>query len=140
MGIVELALEIATSAHKGQVDKAGKDYINHPMTVASYVNTDEEKATALLHDVIEDTEYTADKLITLGIPTNVVEAVKVLTKNKGTDYMDYLSLVKANPIARAVKLADLKHNMQIERIPNPTDKDYKRIEKYKKAKEFLENI
>lgn len=136
---VNIALNIATEAHKGQKDKAGIDYINHPKTVASFVDTDEEKATALLHDVLEDTDVTAEKLLQEGIPLSVVDAVETLTKIKGISYFDYLEKVKKNPIARIVKLADLKHNSDLTRLLQPTDDDYKRALKYEQAMEFLRN-
>lgn len=135
---IKIAYEIAQKAHAGQVDKAGMDYIKHPEAVASFVNTNEEKATAYLHDVLEDTEITANDLLSAGIPHKVVEAVQVLTKEKYTPYFEYLSRVKENSLARTVKLADLKHNSDRSRLARITDKDLKRLEKYRKAIQFLE--
>ena len=83
--MLELALSIATEAHKGQFDKAGVDYIEHPIYVASQVDTEEEKAVALLHDVIEDSPFTAEELLQAGLPETVVTAVQVLTKKKEKD-------------------------------------------------------
>ena len=137
MTFVDTALQIATDAHRGQVDKAGVDYINHPKTVASFVSTDEEKAVAYLHDVLEDTTVTEMDLQDAGIPSNVIQAVLILTKKKGQSYQQYLENVKKNSLARAVKLADLKHNSDLSRISVPTEKDYKRLEKYQKATEYL---
>lgn len=137
MKMYEKALEIAKKAHKGQVDKAGIDYIQHPLFVASLVKTEEQKATALLHDVIEDSEITKEDLIHAGIPTNVVKAVDTLTKTRGETYVDYLAKVKSNDLARVVKLADLQHNSDLSRIKNPNKKDFERLEKYKKAIEYL---
>lgn len=134
---VELTLSIATEAHKGQKDKAGIDYINHPKTVASFVNTDDEKATAYLHDVLEDTEITSEELLQKGIPVSVVNAVEVLTKTKDVSYLDYLKKIKKNPIARVVKLADLRHNSDLTRINQPTASDFKRTVKYEMAIEYL---
>ncbi|PFE08599.1 HD domain-containing protein [Bacillus cereus] len=134
---IEIAHEIAKTAHAGQVDKAGIDYIKHPEVVASFVNTAEEKATAYLHDVLEDTEITANDLLSAGIPHNIVEAVQVLTKETYTPYFEYLSKVKGNSLARTVKLADLKHNSDRSRLARITDKDLKRLEKYRKAIQFL---
>ncbi|MFV8516232.1 GTP pyrophosphokinase [Bacillus sp. SBS7] len=135
---IEIAYEIAKNVHAGQIDKAGVDYIKHPEAVASFVNTAEEKATAYLHDVLEDTEITANDLLSAGIPHNIVEAVQVLTKEKYTPYSEYLSKVKENSLARTVKLADLKHNSDRSRLARITDKDLKRLEKYRKAIQFLE--
>ena len=133
----EKAYEIAKKAHLGQVDKAGEDYIKHPEKVASFVKTDEEKAVAYLHDVIEDTELTLEDLSEYGFSKEVVEAVDIITKKRGEDYQSYLNSVKKNKLARAVKLADLRHNSDLTRLIKVTEKDIKRKEKYQKAIDFL---
>ena len=133
----ELALEIAKEAHAGQTDKAGLDYILHPLQVAAEVTTDEEKAVALLHDIIEDTDVTASELLAKGLPDNVVEAVEALTKKHNQNYAAYLAGVKKNRLATAVKLADLKHNSDLSRLEKITQKDRERAEKYRKAIEYL---
>ena len=135
--MVDLALSIARKAHEGQLDKAGVDYIEHPIYVASQVDTEEEKAVALLHDVIEDSPFTAEELLQAGLPETVVTAVQVLTKKKEQDYQTYLETVKKNPLARVVKLADLKHNSDLSRLSSITEKDRERLKKYKKAIDFL---
>ena len=135
--MLELALSIATKAHRGQFDKAGIDYIEHPIFVASQVDSEEEKAVALLHDVIEDSSVTAEELLNAGLPETVVTAVQILSKKKGQDYQTYLKTVKSNPLARAVKLADLKHNSDLLRLETITDKDLEGLEKYKKAIDYL---
>ena len=135
--MLELALSIATKAHRGQFDKAGIDYIEHPIFVASQVDSEEEKAVALLHDVIEDSSVTAEELLNAGLPETVVTAVQILSKKKGQDYQTYLKTVKSNPLARAVKLADLKHNSDLSRLETITDKDLEGLEKYKKAIDYL---
>lgn len=135
--MLELALSIATEAHRGQFDKAGIDYIEHPIYVASQVDTEEEKAVALLHDVIEDSPVSAEGLLQAGLPETVVTAVQVLTKKKEQDYQTYLETVKKNPLARVVKLADLKHNSDLSRLSSITEKDRERLKKYKKAIDFL---
>ncbi|MDT2614181.1 HD domain-containing protein [Enterococcus dongliensis] len=137
MSLYDLALTIAQEAHKGQVDKAGIDYIHHPIYVASLVETDEEKAVALLHDVIEDSDITLSDLLNHGIPNNVLKAVSILTKNNKLSYQEYLVQVKSNELARKIKLADLKHNSDLSRITDPNKKDYERLEKYKKAIKYL---
>ncbi|ASB97437.1 HD domain-containing protein [Streptococcus equi] len=139
MSIVELAFRVAKKAHLGQVDKAGVDYIKHPITVASFVKTDEEKATAYLHDVIEDTSLTLLDLEEYDFPRSVIEAVDILTKKKGQDYQSYLNLVKTNKLARTVKLADLKHNSDLSRLSEVTNKDLKRYKKYQEAIKYLNN-
>ena len=135
--MVDLALSIAKKAHEGQLDKAGVDYIEHPIYVASQVDTEEEKAVALLHDVIEDSPVSAEELLQAGLPETVVTAVQVLTKKKEQDYQTYLETVKKNPLARVVKLADLKHNSDLSRLSSITEKDRERLKKYKKAIDFL---
>ena len=135
--MLELALSIATEAHRGQFDKAGIDYIEHPIFVASQVDSEKEKAVALLHDVIEDSSVTAEELLNAGLPETVVTAVQILSKKKGQDYQTYLKTVKSNPLARAVKLADIKHNSDLLRLETITDKDLERLGKYKKAIDYL---
>ena len=133
----EKAYKIAKKAHLGQVDKAGEDYIKHPEKVASFVKTDEEKAVAYLHDVIEDTELTLENLYEYDFSKEVIEAVDIITKKRGEDYQSYLNSVKKNKLARAVKLADLRHNSDLTRLTKVTEKDIKRKEKYQKAIDFL---
>ena len=135
--MVNLALSIARQAHEGQLDKAGVDYIKHPIYVASQVETEEEKAVALLHDVLEDSSVTAEELLIAGLPETVVTTVQVLTKQTGQDYQTYLQAVKSNPLACRVKLADLKHNSDLSRLTSITEKDRERLKKYKKAIDFL---
>lgn len=137
MNKYELALKIATEAHKGQVDKAGVPYINHPLTVASLVDTEEEKIVALLHDTIEDTNITEQDLLNYGFSNKIVEAVKLLTHNKNVPYMDHIAKIKDNKLARKVKIADLTHNSDLSRLKEITEKDKKRYEKYQKALLYL---
>lgn len=135
--MIDIALAIAKKAHAGQVDKAGADYIQHPLYVASQVMTEQEKAVALLHDVIEDSDVTADDLLKAGLPNEVVTAIQILTKKKGQSYQEYLEKVKSNNLARVVKLADLKHNSDLSRLKSVTNTDYDRVEKYKNAIRYL---
>lgn len=137
MSNYELALKIATEAHKGQVDKAGVPYINHPLTVASLVDTEEEKIVALLHDTIEDTNITEQDLLNYGFSNKIIEAVKLLTHNKNVPYMVYVAKIKDNELARKVKIADLTHNSDLSRLKEITEKDKKRYEKYQKALLYL---
>ena len=105
--------------------------------MASFVKTDEEKAVAYLHDVIEDTELTLEDLGEYGFSKEVIEAVDIITKKRGEDYQSYLNSVKKNKLARVVKLADLRHNSDLTRLAKVTEKDIKRKEKYQKAIDFL---
>lgn len=135
---VELAHQLARVYHEGQKDKAGVDYIHHPEFVADHVTADDEKIVAYLHDTVEDTNLKPDIIKEL-FGEDILKSVLMLTHNKDEDYLEYVKRVKTDKVARAVKIADLTHNMQLDRIPNPTEKDYKRLEKYKKAIEILEN-
>ena len=132
----ELALQIAQKAHAGQVDKAGKDYILHPVTVASYMDTDIEKTIAYLHDVLEDTDVTVDALRKI-FPNEIVDTLITLTHRKDESYFEYIQRVSKSKLAKKVKVADLLHNLDITRIKEPTKQDYERLEKYKKAILYL---
>lgn len=132
----ELALQIAQKAYAGQVDKAGKDYILHPMTVASYMDTDTEKAIAYLHDVLEDTDVTVDALREI-FPNEIVDTLITLTHRKDESYFEYIQRVSTSKLAKKIKVADLLHNLDITRIKEPTKQDYERLEKYKKAILYL---
>lgn len=132
--IFETALAIAVKAHTGQVDKNGMPYILHPIAVAQKVDTLELKTIAILHDTIEDTDVTADYLLKQGIPQHIVAVVKLLSKPKGEPYANYLQRVKENPLAKAVKLADLSHNTDPERASGLNEA---RRKKYEMAKATL---
>lgn len=136
MSQAEKALEIATKAHFGQKDKAGQDYILHPITVASFMNTDEEKAVAYLHDVVEDTNVNFEDLRKIFSP-NIVEAIDAITKRKNETYEEYLKRVSMNKISRKVKVADMLHNMDLTRLKRITKKDIERANKYKNSILYL---
>ena len=127
----ELAQSIAAAAHKGQVDKAGKPYIEHPAHVAASVQGDAAKAVAWLHDVVEDTPLTFADLRERGAAPEVIH-------DESVPYLEYVRSLKTNPLARAVKLADLRHNSDLSRLPRITEKDQRRAEKYAKAIAVLE--
>ncbi|NLW42818.1 MAG: GTP pyrophosphokinase [Tissierellia bacterium] len=130
-------LIIAFRAHKGQVDKGGKPYILHPIKVALGVKTLEAKTVALLHDVLEDTDYTMKDLRFLN--KNQKDALTLLTKNENISYTDYIEAIKKDPIAKAVKISDLKHNSNLNRINVISEKDMSRYYKYNKALKILED-
>ena len=134
MSTLERAITIATEAHKGQFDKSGKDYIGHPLRVMEMGKTEEEKIVGVLHDVIEDTEWTFDKLAEEGFSQEVISALRCVTKlSENENYDDFIDRVKKNPLAVAVKINDLTDNMDIRRLPYLSDKDVKRLKKYLKA-------
>lgn len=135
---VRVALAFAAEKHKGQVDRAGVDYIEHPKAVAGLLKepTEDEIIVALLHDTVEDTDATADEIRSL-FGDAVADAVACMTHRTGVPYMDYVSGIKKNAIARKVKMADLTHNMDLSRLPDITDADRERVEKYKAAYRML---
>ena len=134
MSTLEKAIEIATEAHKGQYDKAGNDYIGHPLRVMDMGRTEEEKIVGVLHDVVEDTEWTFAQLAAEGFSQEVIDALQCVTKlSENENYDDFIERVKKNPLATAVKINDLSDNMDIRRLPYLSDKDVKRLKKYLKA-------
>ena len=134
MSTLQRALEIATQAHQGQFDKAGRDYIGHPLRVMEMGKTEEEKIVGVLHDVIEDTDWTFEKLAEEGFSDEVIAALRRVTKiSENENYDDFIDRVKKNPLAVAVKINDLTDNMDIRRLPYLSDKDVKRLKKYLKA-------
>ena len=138
MSTLERAIEIAASSHTGQVDKADKPYILHPLRVMLSVNSPEEKIAAVLHDVVEDTPWTFEQLLAEGFSEEIIEAVRALTKHKGESRIDAAHRAADNAIARQVKLADVCDNMDLSRISNPSQKDFDRLEEYKKVRAILQ--
>jgi (p)ppGpp synthase/HD superfamily hydrolase len=135
--LLALAIAIANQAHAGQLDKAGKPYISHPLTVMAQMDTLESKIVAVLHDAIEDSDLAIEDLVKQGFPEFITDAIAAITKLDGEQYEDYIVRVKSNAIARKVKIADVTHNMDMSRIANPTAKDFQRLEKYKKVLQEL---
>ena len=133
MKLIEKALEIALQAHIGQTDKSGETYILHPLRLMNKMKSDDEKAVALLHDVIEDSDFSADKLLSQGIPEHVVTAVKALTKIEDESYLEFIERVKLNPLATKVKIADLEDNINILRLKTLNSDDLQRVKKYHQA-------
>lgn len=134
MSTLQRAIEIATDAHKGQFDKSGKDYIGHPLRVMEMGRTEEEKIVGVLHDVVEDTDWTFEALEAEGFSLEIITALKCVTKiSENENYDDFIERVKKNPLAVAVKINDLTDNMDIRRLPYLSDKDVKRLKKYLKA-------
>lgn len=131
-----LASALAAWAHRDQLDKAGRPYIEHPLAVAEAVEGEEARITALLHDVVEDSSVTPDTLRNL-FGDEVADAVEAMTHREGEDYFDYIRRLSQNPLARQVKLADLAHNMELGRIRSPGEEDRLRAEKYRRAREML---
>jgi len=137
--LLEKAIKLAEKYHEGQFDKGGTPYIEHPLRVMKGVESIEEKVLAVLHDVLEDSDVSREQLIKHGIPEYLVQKLEILCKGKNEKYFDYIDRVKATQLTINVKLSDLKDNMNLERLKEVTEKDMKRLEKYKKAKEILED-
>lgn len=135
--LTKKAMEICWKAHKDQLDKSGMPYVFHPFHLMEQMETEAEICVALLHDVAEDSDMTLEDLRAAGFPDEVLEALKLLTHDDETPYLEYVRSLKDNPLARKVKLADLKHNSTLERLPVVTDKDLQRFEKYQKAIRIL---
>lgn len=135
--LTKKALKLSFEAHKNQVDKSEMPYVYHPFHLAEQMETEETVIVALLHDVVEDTDYTLDDIREMGFPDSVVEALALMTHNKSVPYMDYVAKIKDNPIAKAVKLEDLKHNSDLSRLDIIDEKALKRVEKYAAAMRTL---
>jgi (p)ppGpp synthase/HD superfamily hydrolase len=140
MSFLEHAITIAVEAHKGQIDKAGKPYILHPLRLMFKMQLENEMIAAVLHDVVEDTSWTIEQLVSEGFTEEVLEAVKLLTHDKKMQYKKYVDAIKTNKIALKVKLADLEDNLDIKRIAHPKFKDYARIAEYLKYYNELKKL
>ena len=130
--MLEKAIEIAVEAHRGQIDKAGKIYILHPIRVMLRGRNEVEQIVGILHDVVEDTPVTLDMLRLEGFSEEVLDAISCITKNEDEEYADFIDRVITNPLATQVKLYDLEDNMNRDRIPFPTERDEQRFRKYEK--------
>ena len=133
------AMKLCFKAHKDQVDKSGMPYVFHPFHVAEQMTDEVTTIVALLHDVVEDTDYTLEDIAAEGFGKEILEAVALMTHEDDVPYLDYVAKLKDNPIARAVKLADLAHNSDLSRIGEIDEETKQRLEKYKKAKAILES-
>ena len=132
------AMKLCFDAHKKQVDKSGLPYVFHPFHLAEQMTDEDTTVVALLHDVVEDSDYTFADLQELGFSESVLAALRLLTHDESVPYMDYVAAIKKNPVARAVKLADLRHNSDLSRMDEVTEKTLARREKYLAAIRLLE--
>ena len=135
--LTKQALKLCFEAHKEQVDKSGIPYVFHPFHLAEQMTDEATTVVALLHDVVEDTELTFDDLEKQDFGEEIISALKLLTHNDDTPYMDYVAKIKTDKIATTVKLADLKHNSDLSRLDVVDEKALNRKEKYEKAMKFL---
>lgn len=132
------ALNICFEAHVEQKDKSGLPYVFHPFHLAEQMETEETIIIALLHDVVEDSDISLEDLANEGFSKEIIEALALLTHNDGSKYPDYVARIKKNPLAKTVKLADLKHNSDITRLDVVDEKALERRKKYLDAIKFLE--
>lgn len=137
MSTLEKAIIIATKAHEGVIDKGGNPYILHPLRVMIKQTSEECRIVAVLHDVVEDTDISLTDLRNEGFSEDIILAVDALTRRSNESYMEFISRCKQDAMARLVKLADIEDNSDMSRIKNPTQRDYNRLQKYKKAKDEL---
>ena len=139
MGTLERAIVIAAEAYAGQVDKAGAAYILHPLRLMLAVATGDERIVAVLHDVCEDCpDWSLGRLESEGFPPRILQAIEAVTNREGESYADFITRAGGNRIGRAVKLADLRDNMDLSRIAVPGERDRQRVEKYQAAIASLE--
>ncbi len=137
----ERALALATVKHAGQLDKGGDPYVMHVIRVMQGVNDPEEKIVALLHDVIEDTDFTMEDLTDFGFPEEIVHGINLLTRDPAEGYMEYIKKLSGDLRAVNVKLSDLNDNQNHSRLKSPmTQKDYDRLDKYRKAEAYLKHV
>ncbi len=132
------AMKLCFEAHKDQVDKSGMPYVFHPFHLAEQMPDEETTIVALLHDVVEDTEYSLDDLKDMGFSKEVLDAIALMTHDEAVPYMEYVEQIKKNRIAAIVKCADLMHNSDLSRLDTVDEKAIKRVEKYKQAIAILE--
>lgn len=137
--LTKKAMKICFNAHVDQVDKTGVPYVFHPFHLAEQMDDEESVCVALLHDVVEDTDWTFNDLIKEGFTENIINALRLLTHLDDTPYMEYVKKIKANPLAKKVKLADLKHNSDLSRLDLTIDKLPPKLALYKEAIQYLEN-
>ena len=130
---LQRAIEIAVSAHKGQCQRNGLPYVLHPLTLMLGMESTAAKIVAVLHDVVEDSEWTLAQLAAEGFTPEIIAAIDCLTHRDGEDYMDYIDRICENALARSVKLADLRDNMDIQRLPHLNDRDLDRLHRYHQA-------
>lgn len=135
--ITKKALKLCFEAHKDQRDKSDIPYVFHPFHLAESMTDETTTVVALLHDVVEDTSFTLEDIKKEGFSNEVIEALRLLTHKDGVDYMDYVAAIKQNPIAKAVKLADLAHNSDTTRLDVVDERAKERVKTYAQAKELL---
>lgn len=137
--LTKKAMKIAYDAHQGQLDKGGLPYVFHPWHLAEQMDDEISTIAALLHDVVEDTDWTLEQLAAEGFPQEAMEVLALLTHPEGQPYMEYIAGLQHNPVAVKIKLADLRHNSDFTRLSAVTADQRERLErKYAPAFALLE--
>lgn len=131
------AMRLCYQGHKDQFDKSGIPYVFHPIHLAEQMTDEDTTVVTLLHDLVEDTPYTLQDLEEMGFSKTVVEAIALMTHAEDVPYMEYVAKLKDNPIARTVKLADLKHNSDSTRLDHLDERALAREAKYAQAIRLL---
>ncbi len=137
--LTKAALRLCFDAHRDQVDKTGLPYVFHPFHLAEQMTDEICVVCALLHDVVEDTDLTLEDLSRMGYPREVTEVLALLTHDAAVPYMDYVRRIAQHPVAKAVKIADLRHNSDLSRMDEIDEYALARTEKYKAALALLED-
>ena len=141
MSTLNRAIAIAAEAHAGQVDKAGVPYVLHPLRMMLRMSSIDDRIVAVLHDLCEDCPgWSFDRLRTEGFSDLIIESLDSVTKRDGEGYEDFVRRAAANPIGRRVKLADLIDNSDLSRIADPSEHDFRRIEKYRRAIDLISRL
>ena len=138
--LTKKALKLCFEAHRDQTDKSGMPYVFHPFHLAEQMDSEESTIVALLHDVIEDTEYTLSDLAAMGFSNSVIDALALMTHDSTVPYMEYVRAISLNSLATKVKLADLRHNSDLTRLDHVDEKALSRVKKYAAAIELLESV
>jgi (p)ppGpp synthase/HD superfamily hydrolase len=138
---LERAIAIAAEAHAGQVDKAGAPYVLHPLRMMLRVSSTDERIVAVLHDVVEDCPgWTFDRFRGEGFSDYIIQALQSVTKRDEEDYEAFVRRAATNPIGRRVKLADLHDNSDLSRIAMLSERDFRRVEKYRRAIDLISRL
>lgn len=139
-GKTKKAIKLMFDKQKNEIDKGGMPYVFHPFHLAEQMESEDEVVVALLHDIIEDTDVTIKELTKMGFTKQETDAISIMTHNKNDSYEKYIKKISTNKLATKVKIADLKHNLDITRLNEIKTKDLEKIEKYKKSLRYLENL
>lgn len=138
MNDLDRAIEISLDAHEDQTDKAGTTYIRHPLRLMQQMETEQTRISAVLHDVVEDSDYSLSN-VESEFNTEIRNAVDGLTKRDGESYMEFIDRASENPLARRVKIADLEDNLDLTRLEELTDDVHAKQRTYHEAWKHLQN-